>query len=153
MRLAVVGLAMMIQNALFRHTALPVLGKSLDAATLRDKAIAANIANVGTPGYQRIEVAFEDALKQALNPKPMDPGSAKGDAGKPDRLNLVTDLDHLEPVAFRPVDTTQPSGVNNVDIDMEMSNLAANQIAFNFGVKFIQELRGDIESAIKGLPG
>ncbi len=144
---------MMIQNALLRHTALPVLGKSLDAATLRDKAIAANIANVGTPGYERIEVAFEEALKSALNPKPMDPGSARNDTGKPDRLNVGVDLEHLQPVAFRPKDLTQSSGVNNVDIDAEMSNLAANQIAFNFGVKFIQDLRGDIVSAIKGMPG
>jgi flagellar basal-body rod protein FlgB len=144
---------MLIQNALFNHTALPVLGKSLDAATLRDRAISANVANVNTPGYQRVEVAFEAALRQALNPKPVNSGSAAKDGEKLDRLNITPDLSHVEAVAYRPMDEAQASGVNNVDIDMEMSKLAENQIAFNFGVRFVQSERGLIESAIKGRAG
>ncbi len=157
---------MLIQKALFDHTSLPVLGKSLDASALRSRAIAANLANVATPGYERIEVSFEDALRQALNPKPMGHASSLGGAGQSlgmpnekaesnpeSALNMVPDLAHVEPVAYRPKDLTQPSGVNNVDVDMEMSKLAENQLAFNFGVRFVQDRRGAIESAIIGRAG
>lgn len=132
---------MLIQNALFNHTAMPVLGKSLDAGTLRNKAIAANLANVTTPGYQRIEVAFEEALRQALKSK---------DEAPPGHFPVAPDLSHVEPVAYRSQDMTRPSELNNVDIDMEMAKLAENQIAYNLAVRFVQDTRGSIESAIKG---
>lgn len=132
---------MLVQSALMNHTALPVLGKSLDAGTLRNKAIASNLANVTTPGYQRIEVAFEETLKQALKNKETPP---------PGDFPVKPDLTHVEPVAFRSQDATRPGELNNVDIDMEMTKLAENQIAFSMAVRFVQEIRGKLESAIKG---
>lgn len=39
-----------------------MLSTALDATALRHKAIAQNIANVNTPGYQRIGVSFEARL-------------------------------------------------------------------------------------------
>lgn len=144
---------MLIQNALFNHTSLPVLGKSLDAAAMRAKAIAGNIANVGTPGYQRIEVAFEEALRQALKPNPQANTAEAGEGLKSDRLSIRPELAQVEPVAYRPIDLTRPSGVNNVDIDMEMAKLAENQIAFQLGVRLVQDRRGAIEQAIRGQAG
>ena len=46
-----------------RHTDL--LKKSLDAYSLRQKAIASNVANIDTPGYGRLEVNFEEQLQKA----------------------------------------------------------------------------------------
>ncbi len=39
-----------------------LLGMALDAASMRQQAIAHNIANVNTPGYQRVSVSFESRL-------------------------------------------------------------------------------------------
>jgi hypothetical protein len=39
-----------------------LLSMALDAAVLRQQAIAQNIANANTPGYQRISVSFESRL-------------------------------------------------------------------------------------------
>jgi flagellar basal-body rod protein FlgB len=39
-----------------------VIGKMLDGAAARHKAIAANLANVETPGYKRRYVSFEKEL-------------------------------------------------------------------------------------------
>jgi flagellar basal-body rod protein FlgB len=136
---------MLIQRSLFSQTSLPLLGKSLDASALRSKAIAANLANVATPGYERIEVSFEDAMRQALNPKPIRPGEDSANA-----MKTSPDPAQVEPIAFRPIDVTKPSGLNNVDIDLEMAKLAENQLAFHFGVHFVQDRRGAIESAIRG---
>ena len=41
---------------------IPILRKALDAASLRQKVAASNLANVQTPGYQPQAVKFEELL-------------------------------------------------------------------------------------------
>ena len=43
-----------------------VVAKALDAAVLRQQAIAQNVANANTPGYRRLSVQFENQLAAAL---------------------------------------------------------------------------------------
>lgn len=42
-----------------------LLMKAMDGLTLRSQAIATNIANANTPGYQPVRVSFEAALAEA----------------------------------------------------------------------------------------
>ncbi len=137
---------MFLKEALFSKTSIPLAAKSLDACTLRGRAIASNLANITTPGYQRIEVAFEDSLKKALDGKQV--------AGVSDQAGHMqlgkTDLDKIQPIAYRAQDTTLPGEINNVDVDMEAAKLAENQLMYQFSIKFIQERKGDIMSAITG---
>lgn len=136
---------MLVQQAIFNSTAIPAVTKSLDAAALRSKAIAANLANVTTPGYQRIEVDFEAALR-----KKMDQIQGDGKQADWDPAAAREAFQAVQPVAYRPVDPTLPGGVNNVDVDMEASKMAENHLLFNFDVRFIQDEKGMIESAIRG---
>ncbi|MEO6096916.1 MAG: flagellar basal body rod protein FlgB [Fibrobacteria bacterium] len=137
---------MFLKEALFARTSIPVAAKSLDACVLRGKAIANNLANVMTPGYQRIEVAFEDRLKKALDEKQL--------AGATDHSGHMSlgrlEIEQLQPVAYRSQDATLPGEINNVDVDVEAAKLAENQILYMFGIKFIQERKADIASAIAG---
>jgi flagellar basal-body rod protein FlgB len=41
-----------------------LLGKAMDAMTLRQRMTAANVANADTPGFRRLEVKFEDELQR-----------------------------------------------------------------------------------------
>ena len=43
-----------------------VLGHALDGLDARQRAIASNVANLETPGYQARVVRFEDSLRAAL---------------------------------------------------------------------------------------
>jgi flagellar basal-body rod protein FlgB len=43
-----------------------LLGAALDAATMRQQAIAQNIANANTPGYRKIAVSFESRMGAEL---------------------------------------------------------------------------------------
>ena len=116
---------------------------------LRSRAIANNLANVNTPGYQRIEVEFESKLRDALDEKKL-----SGSVDQNGHMQLGKgDLDRLEPIAYRSKDPTLPGEINNVDVDMESAKLAENQLLYNFGIKFIQMRKGDIENAITGQPG
>lgn len=124
----------MLSDFLFSKTSLPAVKKSLDAAMLRSRVIANNIANVNTPGYQRVEVNFEDELRTAL-----DNTRLQGTTTNDKHMQIGRkDLSQVDPVAYKPIDPSQPSGVNNVDIDTEMAKLAETQIMYNMGVRFGQ---------------
>ena len=42
------------------------LERAISGAAQRHQALAANLANVNTPGYQRVDVDFQGALRGAL---------------------------------------------------------------------------------------
>ena len=48
----------MLKEMLFGRKPDIMLGKMLDKAALNQRVIASNIANVGTPGYERLGVSF-----------------------------------------------------------------------------------------------
>lgn len=119
--------------------------KVLDAGMLRARTLANNIANVTTPGYRRVEVSFERELRRALNKTRL-----KGTTTNERHLAIGRkDLSKVAPRAYRPVDRSMPSGVNNVDIDMEMAKLAENQIMFNYGIRFMKGGYDKLNAAIQ----
>jgi flagellar basal-body rod protein FlgB len=135
----------MLGETLFDRSSIPLLVKSLDASMLRSRTIANNIANVNTPGYQRVEVSFEDELRKAL-----DQGKLRGMQTNSKHLPLgKMDISGLSPKVLKPADPTLPSGVNNVDIDMEMAKLAENQIMYDFSAKFLKGKYNKLNAAIQ----
>lgn len=100
-----------------------VLQKAADASWLRNEVIANNIANVDTPGYKRQDVDFETQLKQALRSTKYKSVDAR-----------VADINTTELEARVYTDSSGFSyrlDGNNVDIDTESTELAANQIKYN----------------------
>jgi flagellar basal-body rod protein FlgB len=138
---------MLAKLAILDKTSIPVSSKGLDAYTHRGRAISNNIANVTTPGYRRIEVAFEEELRSALD-KELNLAGARTDKnhfylGRPE-------LDHVNSEGYRVEDQTNAGEVNNVDIDLEMAKMAENEIMYNFGVQFIRDRMSTIGSSISG---
>jgi flagellar basal-body rod protein FlgB len=124
--------AMNIRDYLFGGLTRQTVYKGLDAAALRGRAIAENLANVDTPGYQRKEVNFEEQLQKALEKKL--PGVTTQAEHFP--FGMGVDISKVQPFVFAPSDPTKPGEVNNVDIDIENAKLAENQILFNYAIKF-----------------
>ncbi|MDT0632356.1 flagellar basal body protein [Rubrivirga sp. S365] len=42
-----------------------ILRQAMNAYALRTRALATNVSNLDTPGFQRVSVSFEDALQRA----------------------------------------------------------------------------------------
>ena len=102
--------------------------RGLQAANLRHEVISNNIANVNTPNFKRTEVIFEELLAKELAPEP------------PGKLAIVRTHDRHMPLPVREraealmrEDTTHTmrKDKNNVDIDVEMANMAKNQLYYN----------------------
>lgn len=83
-----------------------LLSMALDAAGMRQQAIAQNIANVSTPGYQRVSVSFESRMAAMAG------GSASGAAPS------LADLSNFRP-AFETASAAEP-----VALDQELAQMS-----------------------------
>jgi flagellar basal-body rod protein FlgB len=96
-----------------------LLERLLGAAELRGKVIAANVANLNTPGYLRQEVHFEDLLREAI-------------------AKRHVDLDTVQPQVLTDVDSpTRPDG-NNVNLEAEMNAMRENKLLYDTYATILQ---------------
>ena len=104
------------------------LQRAIQGASVRHSALAANLANANTPGYQRVDVDFHTALARALE------GGAPRAALERTGFAAQTDATAI----------TRADG-NSVDADSESARLAVNaleqQAAVSVAATRIQILR------------
>ncbi len=138
---------MMIFNDHIFKGKVPFLGNALNAYSMRNKAIAENIANVSTPGYSPKAVKFEELFSEDT----------------PVATGITTDSNHI-PIgqetagAANPEEVTEEfplaeeyfSGENQVNIDKEMAALAENQIRFRFASRALKKYFAGMSNAILG---
>ena len=110
---------------IFRIREFGYLQKGMDMLSVRQTAIASNIANSETPGYKSAQVSFEDKLASAMgkgfamaetNPRHM-PLKNKGVYGLTPDVTAVKEGARLDG--------------NTVDVDRELTSLSATQFAYD----------------------
>jgi flagellar basal-body rod protein FlgB len=117
--------------AIIDNNTVALLSLALDATTMRQQAIAQNIANVNTPGYQRVGVSFEeqlDQLKQAVR---------QGQA--PSAASLA---------AFQPLLHTLGQAGDAVSLETEMAALSENTSHHQALLKVLNKQMALISTAI-----
>jgi len=122
-------------DALFNSPNYLAAKKSLDAVALRSEAIAANIANLETPGYKRVDLSpsFRAELERAC---------ASGD---PHQL-----------ASLRPALAADPSAVptgrdgNTVNLEKEMMELNSNMLAHSLETQLVSGALLKLKLAITG---
>ncbi len=128
---------------LFSPQTFGVLERSLDYASLKQKAISSNIANVDTPNYKAKDVKFRDVLGQSV---------AGLEAKKTDRRHF--DFAGGHPGGHLSIQQRQGTmynhNGNNVDIDQEMAEMAKNQIYYNALTDRINGKFNSLQTVIKG---
>lgn len=124
-----------------------MLERSLDAATLRHRTIANNIANQDTPYFKSKHVVFEDLLRQELN------GSATSlEAYRTNSRHMPFHPQTGEATAqivSNPNSIVQNNG-NDVDVEYEMNQLAKNQIWYYGLVQLTNGYFSKIRSVLEG---
>jgi flagellar basal-body rod protein FlgB len=102
-----------------------LIKKGLDMSALRQGVISSNIANINTPDYKVNKVEFEDILAKVRNEKVVP-----------------------EPVVKRRTGTRFNENGNNVDLDLEMTELAANEIYYTVLVYQLNSKLSDLNYVI-----
>ena len=104
-----------------------LLRLALDASIMRQQAIAHNIANANTPGYQRMGVSFEAQVAQLMDQQK---------AGTPT----------LPMAALRPEFVS--IGQEPVSLDTEMASLAENTLHHQALLKALSKQMSLVSTAI-----
>jgi flagellar basal-body rod protein FlgB len=102
------------------------LESALDGLSMRQKAIANNIANINTPGYTAERVSFEDALAASVN---AGNGSASASMSR-----------SLEP--------TRQDG-NNVNLDTETLSNTTTVLQYQFATQAENNVLTSVRAVLK----
>lgn len=89
--------------------------------------VSSNISNVNTPDYKVNRVEFEEHLSKAVNEIGMKT-THEGHLGK---------LEEIVPNVVKRDTTYLNDNGNNVDVDLEMTELAANELYYSTLIKQI----------------
>ena len=106
------------------------LPRAMTAATIRHEIISHNIANINTPNYRKSSVEFEDLLAREIYGNPPD-GQLQMARTHKKHLPPGDFPFRAEPTINEEHDSIMRTDDNNVDIDIEMSTLAKNQLYYN----------------------
>jgi flagellar basal-body rod protein FlgB len=110
------------------------LERSIEGAGKRHQALAANLANANTPGYQRVDVDFHGTLAAAIG-------------GGRDAIENVS----LAAAPDASAGVTRADG-STVDVDSESAKLAANALEHQAAVQVAHARIGILRAAM-GLGG
>jgi flagellar basal-body rod protein FlgB len=131
-----------------QSTSTVVLKKTLDAQAMRQRAHVQNIANAETPGYQRVAVDFEDQLQNVLANE-QTPALRQGD-GRHMNTGGAGSLADLKATTHTEAADPEGTGVNSVNIDVEMSQMAETQLRYMTALELLKRRYTSLRSAIKG---
>ena len=118
------------------------LENGLSYATLKNKTIAQNIANVDTPNYKTKEVSFKEVLNEAQ--------TATISANRTDARHYNFNIEiGSNGVYSNDNFRARPNG-NAVNMDTEQAKLAENTIYYNALIERLNGKFGTLNSVIRG---
>ena len=107
-----------------------IINAGVKAESLRQKAIANNVANLETPGYRRIDVKFEELLAKCL------------------RSSGEFDLSEVEAEIYRPKQTPVKSNGNDVNLEAEIGKMIKNSLRHKAYIRLLSKKYNQIELAM-----
>ena len=134
---------MFLDKVIFNKTKVPLLNAVLDVTQLRQRVVANNVANVSTKGYRKKSVRFQEYLNSFVRKPAVEGQTTQG-------RHLSIPKPWHNPTVYQPETGPNDTGLNNVDIDKEMAELAENHLFFNVGARL---LRGSFEGLKKSISG
>lgn len=107
-----------------------IINAGIKSESLRQKAIANNVANLQTPGYRRVDVKFQDILAKAME-------SSNG-----------IDVTELEAEIYQPNETPINSNGNDVNLEFEVGQMVKNSIKHKALTRLLAKKYQQIDLAI-----
>jgi len=133
----------MIKTGLFDKSHLATLKKAVGVYAQRHSVTSQNIANVETQGYRAKELKFEEMLEGAGK-------KLHGYRTHEGHLPIGRSDIGLTDAETQDSDSFFDNGVNNVDIDQEMTTLATNDLSYRLATRLLSMRYTMLQGAIKG---
>lgn len=122
-------------DPIFRSENYLAAGRLLDAAVLRQQAIASNIANAETPGYRRLDISKDFAAQLR----------SKMSRGEPAEIASLKPQLVEDPQAR----TVRPDG-NSVEMENELLEMNRNSVEYNFLTEIVSGNLKQLRMSITG---
>jgi flagellar basal-body rod protein FlgB len=107
-----------------------LLQAGLKAETMRQQAMANNVANLQTPGYRRIDVQFEKLLAKAI------------ESGED------VNIEEIEPLLYQPKNTAVNHNGNDVNLENEIGEMVKNSLRYKAFVRLMSKKFSQIDEAV-----
>ena len=107
-----------------------IIEAGIRAESLRQKAIANNVANLQTPGYCRVDVKFKELLAKALD------------------SSGAVDLNEIEAQIYQPKNTAVKSNGTDVNMEVEVGEMVKNSLRHKAYIRLLQKKYRQLELAI-----
>jgi flagellar basal-body rod protein FlgB len=132
-----------MSKVFFEDDGMRTMKRFLDLAVQRQSLISSNVANVDTPGYQTVDVSFEQELQNAASAAGTQLHTTNG-------LHLSVGTENsakamAKAVAGLPV----RNDLNNVNVDREMAQLSTNALKFSMVAQFLVGKFRTLKAAIQ----
>ena len=112
----------------------PAVENLLSWASKRQQALAANVANLDTPGYRAKDYSFDQELAT------IDLASTSG--------KHITPLEDTTPARLYEVDTKVKTNGNSVDLEREMKEITKNALQYITLVQYLNQKIKTLRAAI-----
>lgn len=142
----------MILENLTNRGATPALVNTLTFAEARQRMLAENIANFGTPGFKTRQLdvhGFQKALRRALSEKGGDP-NAPFVVESSDQVRSRADGSLSVTPSTRPVQNVLFHDRTNASIERLMSDMAQNAMTHQAATTILQGYYDGMRKAIRG---
>ena len=107
-----------------------IIAAGVKAESLRQKAIASNVANLQSPGYRRVDVKFKELLAKALD------------------SSGTVDLSQIKAQIYQPKQTSVNSNGNDVSLEVEVGEMVKNTLRHKAYIRLLQKKYRQLELAI-----
>ncbi|MCL7746461.1 flagellar basal body rod protein FlgB [Halalkalibacter alkaliphilus] len=128
---------------LFGSSTFKTLERGLAGAQVRQNAISQNIANVDTPNYKAKQVSFKHTLNDAMNHSALKANRTNDHHYEFSRAKNSVAIETNRSTMYN-------HNGNNVDIDLEMAELAKNQIYYNALIDRLNGRFTSLQTVIRG---
>lgn len=108
-----------------------LLETGIRAESLRQKAIADNVANLNTPGFKRNDIRFEELLSKAMN------------------SGGTVDLNEVQPEIYKPMTTPVKGNGNDVSLEHEVGEMVKNSLKHKALTLILKKKYMQMETAMR----
>lgn len=118
------------------------LEQGLSYASIKNKTIAQNIANVDTPNYKAKDVSFKQMLTDAQ--------TTSVSASRTNSKHIEFQQESATPGVYSYSNLNYRENGNGVDMDKEQASLAKNTIYYNALIERVSSKYSTLQTVIKG---
>ena len=120
-----------------------LLKSGIKASNVRAKTIANNMANINTKNYKRFNTVFEENLKK-------ENGESSFELKRTNQSHFASENSKTDNISIeQDKSTSMRSDGNNVDLDIEKVNQAANTLKYNALISKINGKFNDLKMVMK----